>query len=340
MYHTGLRYTALAATIALGASACAVPHNNVLVFGTDTSFGVGVDIAPDPSSPVGVNIGYKRKEAVWMPLVVNNQTCEKGSGANDSSISCTTNTRSDGELEPDVGNGAKPAKNTKPAKDGSSKYKGRARGINPDRGGNEYEEDTYSVFASFGGNAKGGKDGAQLAVAQFFATGIAAQRLGANPSAAQLVSVQDPGTKALEQAEKRAANAESAQEKTQELLDVSGMSEQDILNKLKSGEDLANKHLAQVKLILLHILPSGGELGAAEKTKLEVLTKAAEATMATDHGATPSSTQQLEARTLSKDNERILKAVDREALERELKESNSLSVRKLFGEIYQAKGES
>ncbi len=62
------------------------------------------------------------------------------------------------------------------------------------------KKDTYSVFASFGGDFNGGsKTGAGLS--QFFATGIAAQNLGKSSAAANMVSVQPVDSKTLEQQE-------------------------------------------------------------------------------------------------------------------------------------------
>lgn len=281
MHHTGLRGATLAAAIAVSFSACAVPHNNVLIFGTDTSFGVGVDIAPDPSSPVGVNIGYKRKEAVWMPLVVNNQTCENKQVGDTFVRTCTTITRADGTPQPSKGD------NTKPAVDGSSKYKGRAGGVNPDRGGNEYEEDTYSVFASFGGNAKGGKEGAQLAVAQFFATGIAAQRLGANPAAAQLVSVQSPGTEAINQANKR------ADDNAQMLKGLTGLTDEEIAKAREEGIKQAATKQQRKEEIIAHVSATETDWNDAAKKRLSDLIDKVEPTFAGDKPSFDNSKDEL-----------------------------------------------
>lgn len=44
-------------------------HSNVLIFGTNTKF--ALDVSQDMTSGVGVTLGYKREEAVWMPLLPN-----------------------------------------------------------------------------------------------------------------------------------------------------------------------------------------------------------------------------------------------------------------------------
>jgi hypothetical protein len=57
--------------IAQGLAGCgAMPaHSNTLVFGTTTR--VAVDVSQEPTGALGVTIGYKRNEAVWMPLIAN-----------------------------------------------------------------------------------------------------------------------------------------------------------------------------------------------------------------------------------------------------------------------------
>lgn len=49
---------------------CQTPrHTDLLVFGTNTQF--GVNVSADTTSTPGVNIGYRRQEVVLMPLYVN-----------------------------------------------------------------------------------------------------------------------------------------------------------------------------------------------------------------------------------------------------------------------------
>jgi len=54
------------------------------------------------------------------------------------------------------------------------------------------EKDAYSVFASFGAELEGGTGKAKVGLAQFFATGIAAQRLANNPAAVLALTVKSP----------------------------------------------------------------------------------------------------------------------------------------------------
>lgn len=132
-------------------------HSNTLVFATSTK--TAIDISQEPSGALGLTLGYKRLEAVWMPLLPN-----KGKKGEREGVDCDTRdktacpmfTGSDGTVH-----------------------------------------DTYSVLATFsgqvsgsGGAAAGGADTVPSAkaggsIVQFFATGVAAQKLaGAQGNAA------------------------------------------------------------------------------------------------------------------------------------------------------------
>lgn len=127
-------------------------HTNVLVFGTNTK--VALDLSQDATSGIGITLGYKRMEAVWMPLLPNQ------AGAN----------------------GLVPSTCTKEAE--CPKFVGKD---------SANQHDTYSVLASFGSKLGGGVDaeGKQANVkgeiAQYFATGLAA-RLLAQKGGAGLVN--------------------------------------------------------------------------------------------------------------------------------------------------------
>lgn len=154
-----MRDKALAcAVVAVSLSACA--HNDVLVFGTDSSFGIDVQTAATQGASPSITVGYKRKEAVWMPLIVNATHSKVAAGQ-----AVTWN--------PD---GVKYA-STVPGADGKDR------------------RDTYSVFASLGArfdneiNAGGGKVGGGLA--QFFATGRAAVALTENEALVTSLKLSD-----------------------------------------------------------------------------------------------------------------------------------------------------
>src|SRR5689334_17365533 len=58
--------TIVSAAAVLGG--CATAGNEVLVFGTDTK--VGISIAGDPTGAPDFTLGYRRREAVWLPVSV------------------------------------------------------------------------------------------------------------------------------------------------------------------------------------------------------------------------------------------------------------------------------
>jgi hypothetical protein len=67
--HPKLMFAALAALVSL-VSGCSTPrHTDLLVFATNTEFGISVK--GDSTSTAGVSIGYYRQEVVLMPLYVN-----------------------------------------------------------------------------------------------------------------------------------------------------------------------------------------------------------------------------------------------------------------------------
>lgn len=155
-------HAALTAGIISGCSS-APRHSNTLIFGTSTK--VALDVSQDTTGGVGVTLGYKRHEAVWMPLLANSE-----SGGNLVPTTCTDN----------------------PCKvfQGTTGSAGTAAGAGA--------VDTYSVLATFSGSAAGGagssveggtSPGAKASgtLAQYFATGIAA-RLLAQTGGASIVN--------------------------------------------------------------------------------------------------------------------------------------------------------
>ncbi len=134
--------------IALGALlvGCSTPqHSNTLIFGTTTK--IAIDASQEPTGALGITIGYKRNEAVWMPLIAN----QAGT---------------DGRPEPATCTG-----------DDCKKFEGRVGADGSAAGPGA--RDTYSVLATFSGDvAATSKDpGAKGGLAQYFATGIAARLL-------------------------------------------------------------------------------------------------------------------------------------------------------------------
>jgi hypothetical protein len=142
-----LAYVALLATTA--GCVQSTRHSNTMVFGTNTNFGikVGTDTAQVPS----VVVGYNRQEAVIMPLVANQD--------DDGNIQKPCNFSRLPSLSDDVQYRVHPCSLVA--------YKGDA-------------QDSYSVLASFGAKFEGSggtSNSAKGGLAQYFATGMAAQIL-------------------------------------------------------------------------------------------------------------------------------------------------------------------
>ncbi|MCG7985336.1 MAG: hypothetical protein JAY90_21650 [Candidatus Thiodiazotropha lotti] len=227
------------ATITILTGCAAIPHNDVLVFATQTTLGVDVSASATGQSPK-LSIGYKRDEGVWMPLLVNGRHTNK----HNITFNCQKNDKGIEECDPSIA--------------GELKYVGKSKGIDAEKGGKNEESDTYSVFASFGGQTSGGTGSAKLGVAQFFATGIAAQRLGANPDAYRLISPEDSNQQALDEAKKRAdsekARADAADitlKKQEERL--ASLSAEQIEALYKTGDQQRLVETSQLEILSAHL---------------------------------------------------------------------------------------
>ena len=146
---------ALAALLLSGCSSM-MDHSNTMVFTTTTK--TALDVSQDPTGSLGVTLGYKRLEAVWMPLLPNQ-----------------------GKL-----NERAPA---------TCKEEADSRNCPMFRGTDGEQKDTYSVLATFSGSASGiagGGSGANAkgSIAQFFATGLAARALASKGGNAALFNTE------------------------------------------------------------------------------------------------------------------------------------------------------
>lgn len=137
--------------VGLGACSQTTRHSNTLMFGTNTS--VGVNVGKDASQTPTVQIGFQRQEAAFVPLLAN--TAESSSNATNLIPCPATTVGSDPAVPP----------------------KGCMFVAESMEDGELTNKDAYSVLASFGGTFGGGTDGAKATVAQYFATGVAAQQL-------------------------------------------------------------------------------------------------------------------------------------------------------------------
>jgi|GEM_PF-2918335 len=150
----------------------ATRHSNVMVFGTSTN--VGVKVGQNVNQVPEILIGYDRQEAVIMPLWANTEDEKDGNLLSPCSID-----------DEEYGKGPHPCAFVASRQDGNNKY----------------AEDSYSVLASFGAQIEGNGAGpeAQVGLAQYFATGMAAQIL-ALMGGASVVAVGDAAEKAAENA--------------------------------------------------------------------------------------------------------------------------------------------
>lgn len=160
MHHRVLRLISLSSVAILAGCGTAPQHSNTLIFGTDTKVAFDVSTSVVDAGIPSITLGYKRREAVWMPLLANQK----------------------------MGKDAEPCKNSEGDAGGKKKesiegclFKGKAGEA----------EDTYSVLASFGAEFNGSADNAgvrsESGLAQYFATGLAAQKL-AEKGGAQIVN--------------------------------------------------------------------------------------------------------------------------------------------------------
>jgi hypothetical protein len=153
--------------IAFVLGGCAMTqHSNMMVFGTNTS--VALSVGGSATSTPEIVVGYKRQEAVLMPLLANTYA--------------TTSTNGETKLWPCPDVKTAPTTADDLAAIANCKYVGVANGR---------ELDSYSVLASFGAkfDAKGAPNAsASGGLAQYFATGLAARRLAEKAGAAAVAT--------------------------------------------------------------------------------------------------------------------------------------------------------
>lgn len=177
---------ALILTVGLLAGCSTPKHTNTLVFGTNTKF--AIDVSEDPTGALGITLGYKRQEAVWMPLIANET--KDGTPAKCTSDTCR-------KYEGTAGSGGAAGKGA---------------------------TDTYSVLATFSGQASGGADPTQGGtvqakgtLAQFFATGFAARLLATVGGAAIVSTRADTPEAEVVSASVQAANASKISEEDRQI---------------------------------------------------------------------------------------------------------------------------
>jgi len=143
----------IASTVLASGWTLTVRHSNTLLFATNTQ--VALSVGTNATAQPDVTIGYKRQEAVVMPLVAN----------------YAPNPKEPGKLVPCKSPQGPPAPEC----------------LIIGKNGTANAQDSYSVLASFGAKFGGRTDGtapeASVGIAQYFATGVAAQLLAATGGA-------------------------------------------------------------------------------------------------------------------------------------------------------------
>lgn len=158
----------LAAAVLVG---CALPaHNNTLIFAVKRDVNLSVNTPSAAEPEFSVNLGYKERQAAWVPLWANEKT---GGFGEKTAMECTQGLGSSACMR-------------------SAKFVGDSE---PGTRGND-AHDAYSTFASFGGKVDTRVEGGSATVAQvngnlasFFATGVAAQHLAKDASKMDLAGV-------------------------------------------------------------------------------------------------------------------------------------------------------
>lgn len=209
------RLTYLSLTSAVAGCGTAPQHSNTLIFATDTKVAFDVSTSATDAGIPSVTIGYKRKEAVWMPLLAN-----RVMGRN--AEPCTPNQGAT-NLEANNSNN-------------SCLFKGK----------DGDKEDSYSVLASFGADFNTSTENSGIkssgGLAQYFATGLAAQKL-AEKGGAQLVNTNaEAETPATKQ-----PTAGEAYSLVKSCAAPDGIFSQDSWNKIVYGSDVRNTKLHSSK---------------------------------------------------------------------------------------------
>lgn len=226
------------------------PHNDVLVFGTTTKFALDVSAPIQNGGVPEFTLGYKRLEAVWMPLKPNGEEDKK---PNDETLDLIKKIKKcDSELKATITDQDKRNTFCLTAVLPSGKYVSVSSGIDQAKGGNNLEIDTYSVFASLGAKGTLGFNSASGNLAQFFATGVAAQRLGANQAVGMALNAKAP------EAEVETAKVEKSKLELQ-------------IEKEKANADVYRDDISKGKLAAKTIL--GDKDQAVDSTKRQGLAK-------------------------------------------------------------------
>ena len=170
---------ALVGLLVLSACTQMPKHGNMLIFGTNTSY--GVNVGKDASQTPTAQIGFIRQEVALIPLLAHTAA----EGQKGDLIPCPSATVIKKQTPEDI-----KIENLKDCKF-----------VAIDNG----NQDSYSTLASFGAKTLFGSGDTRLA--QYFATGIAAQRLTETGGANLVLAGKEASISAVADATKAAVNA-------------------------------------------------------------------------------------------------------------------------------------
>jgi hypothetical protein len=226
----------VAVTANLASCAQMPRHSNALVFGTNTTIGIG--IGQSATQTPEVDIGYRRQEVAIVPVLAN--TAEAG-----------------GKLTP-----------CNEATIENCKFQATHNGT---------DKDSYSTLASFGSEMGTDATGsANVSIAQYFATGVAAQQLVISGGANVIQAGGD--TEAKAKAAEKAAELKIVQERANADIFAKKLSIGEVAAKTILGDNTST--VAPAKLTLLsNSMPgagsacSVGELGKLDQSNVEAFIK-------------------------------------------------------------------
>lgn len=159
----------LIGTVALSLAACTqmTKHSNTLVFGTNTT--LGVKVGQDANQTPTIEIGYGRQEAAFVPVLAN------------------TGVSTGGDLTPCPGTAVNGSGGAVKVDLSTCKFEASHDGT---------DKDSYSTLASFGADVGATANSGEVTLAQYFATGIAAQALALSGGANVVQAGGDTAAKA------------------------------------------------------------------------------------------------------------------------------------------------
>jgi len=233
------------------------PHNDVLFFGTTTKLAADVALAPETGGVPEVTVGYKRAEAVWMPLRESEGMIDEETGIKtleDATKACHDQYTASATKVP------KPRDEVRLAQlrqcmqtiRNGEKYLGQSDQMNATGAVTARSSDAYSVFASFGAQGNVANGGGSGGLAQVFATGIAAQKLASNPVVGAALNSNSEAVKGVAKAIQQADPVE-------ELARRQGVSSQKLSNDLQKSAELNQQQEAILGAVLAPCYADGAK---------------------------------------------------------------------------------